>query len=325
LIADNLGWDYSVITTCRGEVWSPLRESDFARKCSVVKEDNVADAARDADLVVSVKVLPESLGVARRATRLTGVPLLVDVDDPDVEADFLWGEQGLRTALGQVARERSRLLTRWTLRRFAQKAPTLVSNPVLQQIYGGAIIPHVRVDKGAGAPHRDREVLTIAFVGTVRLHKGIDLLREAVDNQDGRYRLVVTSEPPGDAYPWESWVGATSLDEGTEILKEADVVVLPSKPFGYAMAQLPMKLLDAMLAGRAIVVTDVGPLRWAVGDAGIVVEPTTSGIGDALSRLTDTELRRQLGTAARKMALARYTAEAIAPTFAAAVDAACAY
>lgn len=150
----------------------------------------------------------------------------------------------------------------------------------------------------------------------MRNHKGTDLLREAVAElaPDG-WRLLVTAERPADARPWESWVGPLdgSID-AAQVTAATDVVVVPSENFSYGKAQLPLKLRDAMLMGRAVVVSDVGPLPWAVAGEGTVFRRgSLTSLVEALQPLRDPELRAEQGARARAAALQRYTVESVAP------------
>ena len=84
------------------------------------------------------------------------------------------------------------------------------------------------------------------------------------------------------------------------------VVLLTSISEGF-----PYSLLEAMATGRATVATDVGGVKEATGDAGIVVAPRDTGAiaGAAVRLLLDAELRRSLGRAARERVLSLFTAE----------------
>ncbi|WP_447925737.1 glycosyltransferase family 4 protein [Georgenia muralis] len=201
--------------------------------------------------------------------------------------------------------------------RLARTLPTTVSNPVLAGLYGGPLIPHVRDSGPQGRPHV-REAPVIAFVGSVKPHKGIDLLRGAVAQLSRYgYRLVITGEAPNDARPWEDWVGVTSFEDGLQLVGDADIVALPSLYSPWARGQLPAKLIDAMLLERAVVVSDVGPLRWAVDDTGLVVRPGhAADLVCALHELRSPERRADLGRRARRLAELRFTVDAVAPRFA---------
>ena len=74
----------------------------------------------------------------------------------------------------------------------------------------------------------------------------------------------------------------------------------------------PYSLLEAMAAGRATVATDVGGVKEATGDAGIVVAPRRHRgplPAAAVRLLLDAELRRSLGQAARQRILSLFTVE----------------
>jgi glycosyltransferase involved in cell wall biosynthesis len=89
------------------------------------------------------------------------------------------------------------------------------------------------------------------------------------------------------------------------VLAAADIFVLPSLSEG-----LPLALLEAMFAGRAIVASDVGEIGTALGhgDAGVLVAPgNPAALAAALDDLlTDPTRARELGERARRRAIAEY-------------------
>ncbi|WP_273670286.1 glycosyltransferase [Janthinobacterium fluminis] len=102
------------------------------------------------------------------------------------------------------------------------------------------------------------------------------------------------------------WVGPEQRDAE---LARATVFVLPSYHEG-----LPMAMLEAMAAGKAVVVTPVGAIPEAVsaGENGLLVQPgDVAALAGALrALLADAALRARLGHAARATVLARYSTEA---------------
>lgn len=90
-----------------------------------------------------------------------------------------------------------------------------------------------------------------------------------------------------------------------ELLRAADVYVLPSTAEGLALS-----MLEAMAAGCAVVATEAGEDGPALGDAGIrlPVTPLEPHLGDALRRLRDApDLRARLGALARARAVERFS------------------
>ncbi|MBW4541167.1 MAG: glycosyltransferase [Myxacorys chilensis ATA2-1-KO14] len=93
-------------------------------------------------------------------------------------------------------------------------------------------------------------------------------------------------------------------------LSTFDVVALPSRSEGF-----PLAMVEAMLAARPVVATCVGSMPEAIldGKTGLLIEKNdVDGLAIALQRLRDDPaLRIQLGQAARDMALANFTVEAM--------------
>jgi glycosyltransferase involved in cell wall biosynthesis len=86
--------------------------------------------------------------------------------------------------------------------------------------------------------------------------------------------------------------------------RAGDVVVLSSISEGF-----PYTVVEAMMAGRATVSTDVGGVAEAVGDAGLVVPPRDPAAFAAacVRLLEDPSERERLARRARERALACFT------------------
>lgn len=317
LLAQHLGWESRIVSIEGETLWAPLIAEHFATFCTQLPKDHPEwrTLALWSDLIVAVKPLSSSLGIGRRLADDVNRPLLVDIDDPDLESILSLGRP-FKAAAKMVLRSK----TYWPhrrLRALVGRYERTTSNPTLQSIYGGALVPHARKDSGAGPAHRSVSP-TIAFVGSNKPHKGVDLLRRANRALDsGPLTLTITDSAPPDAENHERWVGNTSLDTGIELVKGADIVVLPSLAgHHYSESQLPVKLIDAMMAGRAIIVADLAPLSWAVGHTGLKFEPgDLEQLTKLLAQLTDPIRRQRLGDAARSRALRLFTVEKVAPEF----------
>ena len=93
-------------------------------------------------------------------------------------------------------------------------------------------------------------------------------------------------------------------DRCIDILRAADVFVLPSSAEG-----LSLSMLEAMAAGCAVIATDVAEDGAALGEAGLRIprHPLEPALSDALKRIRqDDQLRENLSRRARVRAVAAY-------------------
>ena len=144
-------------------------------------------------------------------------------------------------------------------------------------------VPHL-VRSFLGQGWDDDHLLLIAGGGTQRRQ----LQRLAADHPQVRLMGVISD-----------------IDDRVDLLRAADVFVLPSTAEGLSLA-----LLEGMSVGRAVIATDAGEDGAAVGDAGLVipVSPLEPALGGALRRLPDdASLRRSLAQRARARALDLYS------------------
>ena len=141
----------------------------------------------------------------------------------------------------------------------------------------------------------------VAFVGTVRSHKGIDLLRRAVTLAGPNVRLAVVGGATKDIGGNEIQVGQVDYLTALRWVAAADVIAVPQPTSRVARSQSPAKLGDALAMGRAIVSTDVGPIREIVGEAALVVAPNSvAALADGIRTvLADSVMRIRLEDAAR--------------------------
>lgn len=321
LLAQALGWGSRVVSVEGEEIWEPLRNSQFANVVTRVDEQDFASgkATAGADLVIAVKPLPSSFGMALLACKSSGAPLLLDIDDPDLITALSFRDplRALAREVTRVQRQRQlRQMNRWLVR-----VPKIVSNPVLQAKYGGTVIPHARLVRPAGLQHTSSRP-NVAFIGTNYPHKGVPELRRAIStlSKDG-YTFTITDNPPADPKPWERWVGRTSIERGLELTDSSDIVVLPSRNTSSATGQLPAKLIDAMISARAVITSDIAPLGWALGGHGLIAKSGSSrSLAHALIQYKDPGVRQRAGEALRAEALRRFTVDALVEPFAAAVS-----
>jgi glycosyltransferase involved in cell wall biosynthesis len=166
------------------------------------------------------------------------------------------------------------------------------------------------------------EELLILAVGNLEPWKGHRYLLEAVAGLPAHCRLVIAGGRGGSEAPALTEL-ATALELGarfTVLLNRNDVPGLLAAADVFAMPSLfeglPLALLEAMFAGRAIVASAVGGIPEAVthGEQGLLVPPADApGLREALAVLADNEsMRHQLGLAAQARAATEFTIGAMA-------------
>jgi glycosyltransferase involved in cell wall biosynthesis len=111
-----------------------------------------------------------------------------------------------------------------------------------------------------------------------------------------------------DRVRFAGWQG-----EPRDLLAAVDALVQPSRFEG-----MPLAIVEAMLAGLAVVASDVGSVAELIGGgAGVLVPPDDpAALARALADVRDPAYRRRLGAQARACALERYTVERMAGRYA---------
>ncbi|WP_329029440.1 GT4 family glycosyltransferase PelF [Streptomyces sp. NBC_01423] len=161
-------------------------------------------------------------------------------------------------------------------------------------------------------PIKDLETLIRAFA----------LVRERVPA--ARLRLFGGTPRGGEAYRDRcealaaelGHAAAVTFEGRVEDIRDAyaagNVVMLSSISEGF-----PFTLIEAMSCGRATVSTDVGGVREAVGDTGLVVPPRDPAAmaAAALELLADAGRRRRMGEGARLRVIEQFTLRQTIDTF----------
>jgi len=163
----------------------------------------------------------------------------------------------------------------------------------------------------------------ILFLGRLEAGKGLAELLDAAALLAPRFpalRLVLAGS--GDSDAWRRAAQARGIEKNVELtgwldaaardaqLGRAAVFCLPSHAEG-----LPMALLEAMAAGKAVVASAVGGIPEVLreGENGLLVPPKDgAALAGALARvLDDAGLRARLGEQARRTVAQHYSTEAI--------------
>lgn len=225
-----------------------------------------------------------------------------------------------RVQLNVLGRGVDRIIavSEWTRESFAAlgwpaRRIVVIPNAVAVETFAGPADPQVRrsLDDGSGRP--------IALVpARLELQKGHRYLLEAARLLPGvRFACVGEGELRDELTTEAVRLGVADRvdflgfrrDMGA-LLRACDLVVLPSLQEG-----LPLALIEAMAAGRAVVATDIGGTRELVlgGETGILVRPEDP---EALARaiedvLGDPGLMERLASAGQRRAFDHFSAGAM--------------
>lgn len=281
--------------------------------------------------VIVSKPLYTSLGLALRAG-LGKAEFLLDVDD--------W-EVGLYRTHSSVTNlvhwiNPFRIDSFWATNRIdstiAECPHRTVSNRWLQDRYGGVLLPHLRdtdkLDPARVDRRRERDAhgmngrFWVGFVGSLRIHKGVEDLVAAVAQLDDGVGLYIAGVEANHEYGERLVAHARSVlpAERLRVLPEfpleqlpkrlalADVLCTPSRALEAAEGQIPAKLFDAMAMGVPAIVTRVNDMPHVLGAGGLSVPPgDPDALAQAIARLyQDPAACAAYGKRARERAVAEY-------------------
>jgi glycosyltransferase involved in cell wall biosynthesis len=151
-------------------------------------------------------------------------------------------------------------------------------------------------------------------VGRLDRQKGLDLLVDALPSIPEAFVLLVGDGPEHEDLLRRATAAGVAdrlqitgwRQDARDFLTALDVFVLPSRFEGF-----PQAVVEAMLAERAVVASDVGSVSEAVidGETGLLVPPNDArALAGAVRRLRDDpELRRTMGHRARARALEEFS------------------
>ncbi len=250
------------------------------------------------------------------AAKAAGCPHLITMHGGLYFAEHIRRRLALRVAAGlSGATVTVSDMSRSILARYLGLGPDDVTT-----VYNGAVRAtgsDARLELGAQAGD-----LLVVAIGNLYPVKGHQYLLEAVAALDAPAGDVLVAIAGRGDLQTELEALARHLGLGTRvrflgfrtdvpaILASADVFVMPSLSEG-----LPMALIEAMLAGTAVVASSVGGIPELVRDGvhGLLVPPGDSAaLASALRLVTeDSALRKRLGAAARERAEREFTVEAM--------------
>ncbi len=308
------------------EIWGPCASGEFeyfsvpgGKLPGFLKSMRQLRQKISGDVIYACKPRLPSFGVALRAKRSRGVPVILDIDDEEMafftERDWRRKRKLLRNPLGP-------LYSRWMAKRIPEADAITTVSRTLQQRYGGVLVPHGRDPQWLDAGRFDRAALrsqhglsdkkVVMFLGTARPHKGLEDLVAAGQRLDRPDLLLFfvgkgaqpdyeqsLSDQAGEMLRWHEEIPFSRVPE---FLVMADAVVIPQRENPGTEGQIPAKLMDAMAMARPIVATRVSDLPEILENCGYLANPgDPASLAAALKQVfDDPEAARQRGERARE-------------------------
>ena len=264
--------------------------------------DELNTFLRETDLVIACKPRFPGLLIAMLLRRAQQVPVIADLDE--WELSWTGANDGLtvdevesRRAERDAERPYGPVWTRAAEGLLVGADAVTVASPVLQDIYGGAIVPQARDELVFDPARYDRDAVraefgytpadrVVLFLGTPRRFKGVLELAQALEELgDPRYKLCVIgsiADPADRIELARVAAGRTQLVEYRPVSEVprltliGDLVCLLQDPTHRTTEhQLPAKLTEVLAMAVPVLARETPPLEPLVRD-GLI-----SGIGDA--------------------------------------------
>jgi teichuronic acid biosynthesis glycosyltransferase TuaH len=209
-------------------------------------------------------------------------------------------------------------------RRVAASADLLVAaNPVVAATWSGRGIDPLLIPFGTDAeafaaiehaplpPDVDLPGPVVGFVGRINDRTDLGLL-EAIAQRGRSLLLVGPKDPAFEPERFETlsrrhnvrWVGLKRSEELPGYLRVMDVGVVPYTDSRFNQGSFPLKTLEYLAAGRAVVATDLPAIRMLATDLICIAEPAS--FADQVDRLL-AEPRTEAVLACRQAFAARHS------------------
>jgi L-malate glycosyltransferase len=162
-------------------------------------------------------------------------------------------------------------------------------------------------------------LVTIGWTGTYSSRAYLDLLRGVLQKlaEQRRFRLRVIGNfdyaLPGVDLEVVRWTAEREIQD----LQAIDIGLYPLPADEWVSGKSGLKAIQYMMMGLPCVATDVGttPLIIRDGENGLLVRTEDEWLNALVRLLDDPQLRRRLGEAARRDAVAKYSTKAVAAQY----------
>jgi glycosyltransferase involved in cell wall biosynthesis len=279
-------------------------------------------ASGPADVVVAETPPLFTAGAAIAYARLKRAPLVLNVADRWPESAVQLG--AIREGRASAAAER--------LERAAYKAAARITVPTTGLVEALDAVPEARakvvhmppavdLERFDPAPREAGEPLRVLYAGTVGLAQGVGTLVDAARLTGDSVHVTIAGDGADAASVGARAgglsnvrvLGAVPSDRIPSLYADTDVAVVLLLDRPLFEAALPTKMLEAMAAGRGLVLAARGEAASLVesSGAGIVVPPEDpAALADALQRIaSDPRIASEMGRAGRALAEQRFGRE----------------
>lgn len=256
-----------------GPTWTGARHFDlpvhrFGRRRIDLVVDAIRARARTEPVVVWIsKGLAPLDRIARAVHATPGVTVIADFDDDDVSLMREQVRKSLKTAVHlNVTHRKSPVRVGRAQMRTAKVAHALTfSSATVRESYlqrgfpelASAVVPHARPTSWLVEKRGERRPgpLRLAYLGTVRPHKGADQILKVVEKMPDIefFTFDGSFEPPVGAARWHVVGSAAKLQD---VYADIDFTLVPQNPRSSAARnQLPAKIVEAAAFSVAVVAT----------------------------------------------------------------------
>jgi glycosyltransferase involved in cell wall biosynthesis len=273
----------------------------------------------DYDVVHAFKLLPHTSPAAALVKKRLNKRFVLTVDDYDAAGG---GKNPLKKYFLRKAEQS-----------YKSADAIFVSSRFLQSKYGGEIIYQVANEniflnnEDDGSDFRTKmgleNKIIILYAGSLYEQKGVDVLIKAVQKlKRDDVKLVIAGGTLGNkelqhyksmAGEETIFIGQAPIDEIPSLVAACDIYAIPTKDTLYTRAEIPGKIFEPMMMGKAIVASNLSdiPLILDNGNAGLLSQPNSvDDLAEKLSKLVEDEnLRLKLGEEAKKRYLENYSYE----------------
>lgn len=204
-----------------------------------------------------------------------------------------------------------------------------VSSTFLRNKFGGTIIPHARDPKTFVFDEKKASIISkkynpdnrkiIMFSGTIRKHKGIDIIIKALDlvkRNEILFIILGVDENSKDEIPYREYIRTIPPQKFKDLpnyLQMADLVILPQKKSRSAQGQMPAKLYDAMAMSKPIIASKISDIPLVLKNCGLVFEPEDYiDLSKKIAYVFDNpKIASDMGVKARSKFINEYSYEAV--------------